>query len=111
MFNFFRKKPKKYEDIPSATFREMMLQPDIVIIDVRSAGEFAGGKIRGARNLDMMSSSFASQIKNLPRGKTYLLYCRSGNRSGQACEIMADLGFEKLKNLSGGIMRWPFEIV
>lgn len=111
MFNFFSTKSKKYEDIPSGTFHDLMLQSDTVIIDVRTAGEFAGGKIRGARNLDIMSSGFANQVKNLPKDKTYLLYCRSGNRSGQACEIMADLGFEKLKNLSGGIMRWPFETV
>lgn len=111
MFNFFSAKTKKYEDIPSSTFHDLMLQPDTVIIDVRTAGEFAGGKIRGARNLDIMSASFANQVKNLPKDKVYLLYCRSGNRSGQACDIMADLGFEKLKNLSGGIMRWPFETV
>lgn len=111
MFNFFSTKSKKYEDIPSGTFNDLMLQPDTVIIDVRSAGEFAGGKIRGARNLDIMSASFTNQVKNLPKDKTYLIYCRSGNRSGQACGIMADLGFEKLKNLSGGIMRWPFETV
>ncbi|WP_111671110.1 rhodanese-like domain-containing protein [Algoriphagus litoralis] len=111
MFNFFSTKSKKYEDIPSGTFHDLMLQLDTVIIDVRTAGEFAGGKIRGARNLDIMSSVFENQAKNLPKDKTYLLYCRSGNRSGQACEIMAEMGFEKLKNLSGGIMRWPFETV
>jgi rhodanese-related sulfurtransferase len=111
MFNFFSPKTKKYEDIPAGTFHDLMLQPTSVILDVRSAGEFAGGKIRGARNLDIMSASFVSQVKNLPKDKTYLLYCRSGNRSSQACEIMADLGFEKLKNLAGGIMRWPFETV
>lgn len=111
MFNFFSTKSKKYEDIPSGTFHDLMLQTDTVILDVRTAGEFAGGKIRGARNLDIMSSAFENQVKNLPKEKTYLVYCRSGNRSGQACDIMADMGFEKLKNLSGGIMRWPFETV
>lgn len=111
MFNFFSKKSKSYEDIPSGTFLDLMQQPDAIIIDVRSSGEFAGGKIRGARNIDIMSSSFASQVKNLPKDKTYLLYCRSGNRSGQACQIMADMGFNNLKNLSGGIMRWPFETI
>jgi rhodanese-related sulfurtransferase len=111
MFDFFKTKPKTYEDIPAGTFHDLMLQPDTVIIDVRTSGEFAGGKIRGARNLDIMSPGFVNQVKNLPKDKTYLLYCRSGNRSGQACEVMADFGFEKLKNLSGGIMRWPFETV
>ena len=111
MFNFFSTKTKKYEDISAGPFHGLMLQPNTVILDVRSAGEFSGGKIRGARNLDIMSAGFVNQVKNLPKDKTYLVYCRSGNRSGQACEIMADMGFEKLKNLSGGIMRWPFETV
>jgi rhodanese-related sulfurtransferase len=111
MFNFFKSTPKNYEDIPSGTFHELMLQPNTVILDVRTAGEFAGGKIRGARNIDIMSRDFVNQVKNLPKDKTYLIYCRSGNRSGQACEIMADLGFENLKNMSGGISRWPFETV
>lgn len=111
MFNFFTPKTKKYEDLPSGMFHELTLQPDTVILDVRTAGEFSSGKIRGARNLDIMSSTFVNQVRNLPKDKTYLVYCRSGNRSGQACEIMADQGFEKLKNLAGGIMRWPFEVV
>ena len=88
-----------------------MIQPNAVVIDVRTAGEFAGGKLRGARNMDIKSPTFVSQIKNLPKDKTYLIYCRSGNRSGQACEIMSEEGFEQVKNLAGGIMRWPFDTV
>ena len=111
MFDFFKTTPKNYEDIPAGPFHDLMLQPNTVILDVRTPGEFAGGKIRGARNLDIMSRDFVNQIKNLPKDKTYLVYCRSGNRSGQACGIMADMGFKNLKNLAGGIMRWPFETV
>ncbi|MFC3414145.1 rhodanese-like domain-containing protein [Algoriphagus hitonicola] len=111
MFDFFKAKPKNYEDIPVGEFHNLMLQPNTVILDVRTPGEFAGGKIRGARNIDLMSRDFTKQIQNLPKDKTYLVYCRSGNRSGQACEIMADMGFENCKNMSGGIMRWPFETV
>jgi rhodanese-related sulfurtransferase len=111
MFNFFTSKTKKYEDILAGPFHDLMIQPNTVLIDVRTAGEFAGGKLRGARNLDIMSSAFVSQIKNLPKDKTYLIYCRSGNRSAQACEILGEEGFENVKNLAGGIMRWPFETV
>ncbi len=111
MFNFFKSSPKKYQDIPSGEFFDLMAQPNTVIIDVRSAGEFAGGKLRGARNLDIMSSGFTNQVRNLPKDKTYLLYCRSGNRSGKACEVMTDLGFENVKNLKGGMMSWPLETI
>jgi rhodanese-related sulfurtransferase len=111
MFNFFKTTPKNYQDIPSGEFNDLVIQANTVVIDVRSAGEFSSEKIRGARNLDIMSSSFANSVKNLPKDKTYLLYCRSGNRSAQACEVMANLGFEHLKNLKGGIGSWPFETV
>ena len=111
MFSFSSAKAKKYEDVPAKVFHDLMTQPDSLVIDVRTAGEFAGGKLSGAQNIDIASSSFASQIKNLPKGKIYLIYCRSGNRSGQACEIMGKEGFENLKNLAGGITRWPYETV
>ena len=111
MFSFSSSKPKQYEDASAALFHDLMAQPSSVVIDVRTAGEFAGGKLRGAQNIDISSSTFVSQIKNLPKDKTYLVYCRSGNRSGQACEIMGKEGFENLKNLAGGITRWPFETV
>jgi rhodanese-related sulfurtransferase len=111
MFNIFKSTPKKFQDIPAGEFHELTMNPNAIVIDVRSAGEFVGGKIRGARNLDVMSSSFTNSVKNLPKDKTYLLYCRSGNRSAKACEIMGDLGFEQVKNLKSGLMAWPFETV
>ncbi|TFV97560.1 rhodanese-like domain-containing protein [Algoriphagus kandeliae] len=111
MFDFFKSKPKNYEDISVGEFHDLMLQKDTVILDVRTPGEFSSGKLRGARNIDIMSRNFVDQIKNLPKDKTYLVYCRSGNRSGQACEIMADMGFTNLKNMARGIMSWPFEVV
>ncbi|WP_297335522.1 rhodanese-like domain-containing protein [Algoriphagus sp.] len=109
MFDFFKAKPKNYEDISAAEFHDLTLQPNTVILDVRTPGEFSSGKIRGARNLDLMARDFTNQIQHLPKDKTYLVYCRSGNRSGQACGIMAEMGFKNCKNLAGGIIRWPFE--
>lgn len=111
MFNFFKTKPKNYIDLGSEDFYKGMQEKDAIIIDVRTAGEFHSGKFKGSRNIDMMSPNFVNQVKNLPKDKKYYIYCRSGNRSGQACEIMADMGFESTFNLSGGIMRWPYEIV
>ena len=78
--------------------------PDAVLIDVRTPAEFNGGKLPGAKNIDIFSKDFLNQIDKLAKDKTYLLYCRSGNRSGQACNIMAGRGFTKLYNLSGGVM-------
>jgi rhodanese-related sulfurtransferase len=111
MFNFFKSKPKNYIDLGAEDFHKAMKEKDAVILDVRTAGEFQSGKFKGARNIDIMSPSFTTQVQNLPKDKKYYVYCRSGNRSGQACELMADMGFESTFNLAGGIMRWPYEIV
>lgn len=110
MFDLFKSTPKNFDNISFGEFNDQMTLPWHVIIDVRSQGEFRSGKILGARNLDL-NASFKDQVKNLPKDKTYLLYCRSGARSSNAAGIMADLGFEKIKNLKGGIMSWPFQVV
>ncbi len=55
-----------------------------------------------------MGSSFAQKVAALDKDKTYFVYCRSGNRSGNACEMMSKDGFKNLYNLSGGMMNWPY---
>ena len=111
MFNFFKAKPKTYEDLSCEDFKKGMNDKDAVIIDVRTAGEFNSGKLKGARNIDIMGSGFMAQIQNLPKDKKYYLYCRSGSRSGQACEVMGKMGFQNLNNMAGGIISWPYEVV
>lgn len=110
MFSFFKTKTKNYSDLSCEDFKKGMNEKDAVIIDVRTAGEFNSGKLKGARNIDIMGSGFMAQVQNLPKDKKYYVYCRSGNRSGQACEVMAKLGFQNLNNMAGGIMSWPYEV-
>ena len=96
----------KFENIDTDRFRELTQSPDTVVLDVRQPGEVAQGKIKGAKVINVMSPDFAEKAAQLPRDKTYLVYCRSGNRSALACGKMAGLGFEKLYNLEGGYMAW-----
>ncbi|MBL8930532.1 MAG: rhodanese-like domain-containing protein [Kineosporiaceae bacterium] len=62
------------------------------IIDVRTPAEYASGHVAGARNIDVQSAAFATEIAALPETGTYLVYCRSGNRSAQASETMRKAG-------------------
>ena len=80
--------------------------PDFVILDVRRAGEYAQGHIEAAINMDFYSPTFTNDLDKLDKDKTYLIYCRSGNRSGQALGIMDELGFQEVYNMSGGISAW-----
>lgn len=83
-----------------------------VILDVRTEDEFAEGMIPGAINIDIYKGQgFIYSIEELDKSKNYYVYCRSGGRSGQACSIMIQLGFENTYNLLGGIMNWEGEVV
>ncbi|MEI2774653.1 MAG: rhodanese-like domain-containing protein [Tetrasphaera sp.] len=77
-----------------------------VILDVRTHEEFATGHLAGARNIDVGSPDFTETVAALPKDGTYALYCRSGNRSGQALSAMTQLGFTRVYHLAGGISAW-----
>ncbi len=80
--------------------------PDFVILDIRTPAEFNAGHIDGARMLDFYSKSFANDFSRLDPGKIYLIYCRSGNRSGQLMKAIRELGFEKIYNMERGLVDW-----
>jgi rhodanese-related sulfurtransferase len=79
---------------------------DLVVLDVRTPDEFASGHLSGASNIDFYASDFKAQIDALDKSATYVVYCHSGNRSGQATTIMKDLGFQTVYNVEGGINAW-----
>ncbi len=83
--------------------------PDFVIIDVRTLEEFAEGHLEDAINIDYYSETFRDELTLLDKSKTYLIYCRSGNRSGQTLDIMEELNFREVYNMSGGIKQWLAE--
>ena len=71
------------------------------VIDVRTPAEVAEGAVRGALNVDFQAPGFRERIAELDRDGRYLLYCRTGNRSGQAAAIMEDLGFTDVVDAGG----------
>ncbi|MFA5132206.1 MAG: rhodanese-like domain-containing protein [Candidatus Paceibacterota bacterium] len=78
-----------------------------VLVDVRTPNEFASGHINDAINIDFENASFVSEIKNLDAAKTYFIYCRSGNRSGQAVAVMKANGIKSIYELRGGLQLAP----
>ncbi len=83
--------------------------PDFIIIDVRTPDEFDTEHIENATNIDFYSETFRDTLNTLDKNKTYLIYCRSGNRSGSALDIIAELSFEEVYNMLGGILNWEAE--
>lgn len=78
----------------------------LVLLDVRTPEEFAQGHLRGAQLYDVKSSDFEAKVAKLPRTGKYLLYCRSGHRSGIALERMKAMGFAGVRHVAGGIQAW-----
>lgn len=70
-----------------------------VIIDVRTPAEYEQAHVQGALNIDFLKSDFKERVQKLDKTKTYKVYCRSGNRSGQALYVMKGLGFSDVENL------------
>lgn len=82
-----------------------------IILDVRTEEEFESGYIAGAKNLDIRGGAdFISSIEELDKTKAYFVYCRSGARSGQACQLMEQMGFEQVYNLEGGVLAWEGDL-
>ena len=94
------------KNIDAATLKGMLKDKNIKVIDVRTPGEQAQGKIKHATNINVNSPDFKQKIANLDKSKTYVVYCRSGVRSARACRMMAKMGFENLYNLQGGYMAY-----
>lgn len=86
--------------------QENQNNPDFVILDVRTAEEVADGHIENAINIDFYSETFRDEVNRLDKNRTYLIYCRSGGRSGNALDIMAELNFREVYNISDGIIAW-----
>ncbi|MEW6254141.1 MAG: rhodanese-like domain-containing protein [Planctomycetota bacterium] len=81
---------------------------DFVILDVRTPEEFAAGHIAGAINICLTCSPppFEEAIAALDKNDTYLVYCRSANRSATAVSIMARQGFTDIYELQDGLVDW-----
>lgn len=83
-----------------------------VILDVRTEAEWNRGIIPGAINSDIYKGQdFIAALEKMDKSKHYYVYCAAGARSGQACNIMGQMGFAATYNLSGGISQWTGPVV
>jgi len=93
-------------DLSVSDFSSKVSEEGVITLDVRTPGEFNEGHIEGALLIDFQGGNFENEIASLDKDKTYAVYCRSGNRSGQAVKVMSDAGFTNIYNLNGGVIDW-----
>jgi rhodanese-related sulfurtransferase len=99
-----------FKDIRVKQAEKLMLEHNgkgtLVILDVRSGGEFRKGWIEGAVNINFWGNDFADSVSLLDHNQAYLVYCTSGVRSTGAMKKMKELGFTRIYNMKGGMMAW-----
>ena len=98
---------KNIESIAPKEFSEKLnATKNPQILDVRTKEEFAGEHLENAKNENWNDSNFDFNVKKYDKTKAVFVYCLSGGRSKKAAEKLISLGFLKVYELQGGIMKW-----
>ncbi|HQS03362.1 MAG: hypothetical protein B7Y07_11540 [Halothiobacillus sp. 24-54-40] len=100
---------QKFRDVSAAEFARLIGRDNVVLLDVRETDEFRGEHIKGAKHMAL--GTLATKLGELESHKAdqVLLYCRSGNRSSTAANMLVKAGFSNVGHLAGGIMAWKAE--
>lgn len=97
---------QNFENADVKAFSELIEEPGVVLLDVRTPSEFAEGHLEGAINIDQGESDFVEKVKAaITTDKKIAVYCRSGRRSANAANKLAAEGYQCV-NLKGGILGW-----
>jgi rhodanese-related sulfurtransferase len=80
--------------------------PPLVILDIRTMGEYQQAHIKDSVLIDYYQSSFRDEVNKLDRNSRYIVYCATAGRSGSAMRLFKQMGFSEVYNLSGGISLW-----
>lgn len=105
---FGKKTPKDtaIKVLDSQSFKKMISGSNVQLIDVRKPDEFLTGHLEGAKNIDFYSGKFNVEFNNLDKEKPIFIYCRSGARSKQTAEKIAEMGFKEIYDLKGGMLNY-----
>ena len=97
---------RKYKQVGVNEAVTILNKDDTLVIDVREDKEIQGGIIKGAKHITL--AQLPTKLSEFGKSKqaSVLVYCRSGSRSGHACQTLTNAGFEDVSNLAGGILAW-----
>ena len=80
--------------------------PCFVLLDIRTRQEFDAGHLENALLIDFRDSTFSANIDKLDKNATYLLHCRTANRTTQSMRLFREKGFVEVYNMLGGVTEW-----
>jgi len=87
-------------------FAKVIKKEGVLLLDVRTPGEYQAGHIEGAKNLNFFDDDFKKQLNTLNKKQAIAVYCKSGHRSGKTRELLKKIGFTEVYDLDGGFMSW-----
>ena len=97
----------QWQNMNPDQFSQVIAGDNIQIVDVRTAAEYSEGHIENAVNIDVTADTFTSIAEHqLDREQPVAVYCRSGNRSKRAIQILSSKGFKTIYHLEGGMKSW-----
>lgn len=96
----------KIYNVSAVDFQKVTQLKKVSVVDIRTPQEFAQGHIKNAINIDWYQRSFRELIQDIPKDKPIAIYCRSGNRTSKAANLLQSLGFTEIVNLNYGIVEW-----
>jgi rhodanese-related sulfurtransferase len=79
---------------------------NFVILDVRPGNDYTSRHIPGAVDINYESANFKNDINKLTKKKQYLVYCATGFDGAGATQMMLEVGFKNVQNISGGYAAW-----
>jgi rhodanese-related sulfurtransferase len=99
---------KTYKDLlPHEVLERIKQKENVAILDVREHDEWESGHIYGAKHIPL--SQIARALNEIEPKQETIIVCRSGNRSGEACDYLSSMGHHVV-NMSGGMSNWPGEV-
>ncbi|WP_097028474.1 rhodanese-like domain-containing protein [Clostridium peptidivorans] len=95
---------------PEEANKRLESEKGIILLDVRTKEEYESGHIKGSMLIPVDNLKAEAENKLKDKDSPIFVYCRSGNRSVTAANILVNLGYKNVHNL-GGINNWPYEVV
>ena len=95
-----------YKNVNANEAKKMIDKQKVVLVDVRTDGEWNAGHLKNAKHIDISKPDFDKKISELKKDATVIVYCAVGGRSSRAAGMMSKKGFKKVYNLDGGINAW-----
>lgn len=100
-----------YEQITQEEAKKIMDSDNtVIVLDVRTPDEFASGHIKNAINIPNETIFDKEVLELTDKSQLILVYCRSGRRSKEAAQKLAEIGYSNIKEF-GGIIDWKWDIV